>query len=1034
MHVASWRKLLSTLALACCLAPAARAVEPVDDFLSALRKRQMFEEALEYLGQLQNNPHVDESTRQRVLYEQGVIALESAASQRDPRNRDAQLTLAGERFAEFLRTFPQHSLAGSARIQTANMLIERARAEAAAARDADPAEPALAAARKRFDEARAQFDEAEKDFEERLAKLPRLVAPGDSQAQAGKQQLASDLAQVRMLRPTVDYELGATYPPDSADAKRHLLAAATSYHRLYETYRTRAVGLLARLWEGRCHQQIGAMVPALACFRELSDLPANDDTQVIRAKATRHALECLTSESQKKYQEAIERGERWQQEGGGPQSDPDALAIRYLTALAYQAQSENLPAKDPNRRKLAGFAREYAEPVTRHPGQYQRPAKMLLVALSGNKDASDAKKPTARGAGDGNVTFADAFEQARQALERMQAAAGELQALGGKGDEATLRQLTQQKQAAADAARQALQLALRVSDENVSADHLNSARYYLCFVEWDAGHLHEAAVLGEFLANRYADSLPGRQGARIALAAYIKMYADSPEADKQFEASRIEALGELMLKRWPGQEEADEAALQLLGFTANRAEWNKALEYLNKVSENSPRRGQAELRAGQALWSAYLRRSQLPEGERPPQAELDGLKQQAQKVLEQGVARMEKAGEVDATLAAAVFALAQICVDTGQPDKAIAWLEHPKIGPLTLVKAKHPVAARETFAVETHKLALRAYIAVQPQQLTKAEEAMDALEQWVQGGGDAKAAENLTAIYISLGRQLEQHLQDLRKSGQTKELDTVSQAFEVFLDRVTKRESGNSFASLNWVGETYFSLGGGFDEGPAKASEKSRAYFQKAAEAYRKLLEVAAQDPKFKDNPDSLLGVRLRLADCLRRAGKFDEAITIIVEVLKQKPMLLPAQLQAAETYQAQGAADPKGYALAILGGAPGRDGKNAVWGWAKLSNLTMRDPQFAETFHKARLNLTESRYRYALSQSDAARRSKVLEAAKQDLWITYKLRPDLGGQETAARYDRLLKQIQRDLGRQETGLEEFKQRDAAGATTAASP
>ena len=56
--------------------------------------------------------------------------------------------------------------------------------------------------------------------------------------------------------------------------------------------------------------------------------------------------------------------------------------------------------------------------------------------------------------------------------------------------------------------------------------------------------------------------------------------------------------------------------------------------------------------------------------------------------------------------------MAQICVETGQPDKAIAWLEHPKFGPLTLVKADSPVAAREGFATETYKIALRAYIAV----------------------------------------------------------------------------------------------------------------------------------------------------------------------------------------------------------------------------------------------------------------------------------------------------------------------------------
>src|SRR4029079_13141426 len=107
------------------------------------------------------------------------------------------------------------------------------------------------------------------------------------------------------------------------------------------------------------------------------------------------------------------------------------------------------------------------------------------------------------------------------------------------------------------------------------------------------------------------------------------------------------------------------------------------------------------------------------------------------------------------------LSLAQIYVETGQPDKAIAWLENAKMGPLTLVKANNPAAAREAFANETYKIALRAYIAVQPQQIKKAEEVMDLLEKHVQKSGDAAAAENHIGIDITLGRELNQGLHAL---------------------------------------------------------------------------------------------------------------------------------------------------------------------------------------------------------------------------------------------------------------------------------
>ncbi|MEX0978214.1 MAG: hypothetical protein WDZ48_05155, partial [Pirellulales bacterium] len=106
----------------------------------------------------------------------------------------------------------------------------------------------------------------------------------------------------------------------------------------------------------------------------------------------------------------------------------------------------------------------------------------------------------------------------------------------------------------------------------------------------------------------------------------------------------------------------------------------------------------------------------------------------------------------------------------------------------------------------------------------------------------------------------------------------------------------------------------------------------------------------------------------------------------------------------------------------------NLIWGWAKISKMTMSNPKFAETFHQARLNIAEARYRYALAQKDQDRRTKILQAAVQDLWSTYKLFPDLGGPDTSARYDRVLKTIQKALGQPDIGLAEFNQRDAASA------
>jgi tetratricopeptide (TPR) repeat protein len=298
---------------------------------------------------------------------------------------------------------------------------------------------------------------------------------------------------------------------------------------------------------------------------------------------------------------------------------------------------------------------------------------------------------------------------------------------------------------------------------------------------------------------------------------------------------------------------------------------------------------------------------------------------------------------------------------------------------------------------------------------------MAALEKLAQGSGNVKAAENLTTIYVSLGRQLQEDLKALRTSGKTEDVARTSAAFQVFLDRLLERNAGGSLASLNWVAETYYHLAQEQVARDGGLTSNARPTYEKAAAAYQKLLTAAEKDAKFKASPDLLLGLKLRLAECYRGAGNFDGAIDSVNQVLAAKPTLLTAQVAGAATYQAQGATDPKGYEKAIMGGSPDKDGKNRVWGWSQLSRVTMGDPKFAAVFHEARLAIVESRFRYALLEKDPQRRQRLLQAAVQDVRSTFNVRPDLGGAETTAKYEQALKQLQKTLGQPETGLQEFK-------------
>jgi len=1019
-----------------------RGTEPVQAFLVALRDRKMYDEAIDYAQRLSDNKYLPESQRQKSLYEQGQVLLASAADQQSAADRATQLSRAAELLEKFVVAFPEHSAASSAEFQIIDILVQRGQIDARELGRAEAKPDSLTAARERFEEAKQRFGATEKRFDAALQKFPKFIGPEQSELKEQRDQLSGDLARLRLLGASIEYELATTWASGQLESKKHLQAAAQGFSAVHKSYRTGSAGLLARLWEGRCYQELGETKQAIGCFKELMDQPATQaEVRTIKTKATRHALECWSKEIEKRHPDMIERGEQWAKEIGARQSDADALAIQYYTGAACHTQSKVLPPQDPQRKKLEGAARQRLVFVADHPGDFQRPARVMLASLD---PAKSIKRATSS-----SKTFAEALEKATQALAIMQEASAALKAPPKDADAKAMADYQQQKDDQTALALAELQSALRLADAKTPVADLNFARYYLCHLAWEAGEYYDAAVLGQYLAERFPDSVPGKRGARLALAAWVRIYSDIKDGDKAYEAARVEQMAELIFKQWPNDEEADEAALTMLSFVVANRQFDKVPVYLAKIPETSPRRGAAELRAGQSLWSGYLQASQATDGERPAQSKLDALKNSALEILTKGIERVEKANPADPSLPAALLTMAQIEVETGHPDKAITWLERPKIGPLAVAKASAGNSARNAFAIETYKMALRAYIAVTPQQMKKAQATMTALEKLVQASGDAKSVENLTAIYISLGREMQKHLEALRKAGRVQEIDAVAKAFEVFMDRITERKEGVSYATLNWVGETYSSLAGTMESGSPGLAAKAPEFYRKAAAAYQRMLELAEKDPKFRENPNGLIPARLRLADCYRRGGNMDEAIQTLVGVLKQKPNLLAVQVQAAEAYQAKGATDPAAYAAAIRGGDPGKDGKNVVWGWSKISIVTTPRPDnpndensasnkpankadLEKTFHQARLKMAEARMQFALTQKDEAKRNNILEAAKQDLWYTYKVQPLLGGPTTTTEYDRLLKQIQKHLGGTENGLEEFKQRDAAGASAEA--
>ena len=166
--------------------------------------------------------------------------------------------------------------------------------------------------------------------------------------------------------------------------------------------------------------------------------------------------------------------------------------------------------------------------------------------------------------------------------------------------------------------------ALGMADADTPLEDVNAARYYLAYLYWIREDAYRAAVLGDFLARRYPQSVGATQGAKIAMAAYGRIAAEtSSDAERDFANARQVATADFIAERWPDGPEAADAFMTLLRTAIVGGNLDAARGLLEKLPPDSPRRADAELTLGRALWAKHLQAMRLDDAERPAAEQLD---------------------------------------------------------------------------------------------------------------------------------------------------------------------------------------------------------------------------------------------------------------------------------------------------------------------------------------------------------------------------------------------------------------------------
>jgi tetratricopeptide (TPR) repeat protein len=389
--------------------------------------------------------------------------------------------------------------------------------------------------------------------------------------------------------------------------------------------------------------------------------------------------------------------------------------------------------------------------------------------------------------------------------------------------------------------------------------------------------------------------------------------------------------------------------------------------------------------------------------------------------MEDGIKGLDEAGgSVTAHLVNAVYSLAQIYIDDSQNAKAIPLVEHARYGPLTLVKANHPVLQAfnvKEFREATYNLALRAYIGAigdNPELMAKAEQTITALEQELEGN-----TEKLMFSYTRMAQELKKQLADAPEAKK----QSIATGYAKFLAKM--RDGGNSkkYDTLAYVLKSFEGLAEGFAEEGKPLSPQAKSFYREAVATGERILKLTEDgDIQPKPSENALLAVRAVLARCAGRTGEFEKALDMYEAILADKPYMLSVQVDAAMAYQEMGRDDPKFYKYALAGGRPGAaDGEKAkIWGWTQISKVTQKNPKFIDTFHESRYQMAVCYYELGRTSDEERLRNIYLNNVKKASLAIFTQFPTMGGPELKQKYDRLIKAAQRELGESQTGLASF--------------
>ena len=1020
--------LIAAAALLGGLSTPAAAEEPYLEFIRGLRARRYYDTALEYIDAVKGRRDLPDEVKLLLPYEEGVTLTDGAMLLKNPEKQKEQLDEAAARFEDFVKAAPpDHPLQGEANMQRARIAQNKARVEISQAlmpANEGNAEAFRRRARDYITQARDIFQQAHDQYRTRFKAFPTFIPEEEKARRAERKQVEAQFMQSQFDLARTTYDEAQTYPEDSEKRSQLLNQAAAEFEEMHQKYRSQVAGLFARLWQGKSFEEQDEIRKALGIYNEILDHPGSTGSmQRLQDTARRFRLICLNHPDRRDHQLAIDEASQWRRDARNRVRTEIGLGITYELARAYESIAEDRTTPPAEKTEAYKQAKAFATQVSLVPGELRGPAMSMLQRVSA-KLGQEEGDPT---------TFDGAFGAANLLKDDYDRYRAEADAAAAKGDAAGEAAAREKMQAASAEMARMYRLGIQLARSSTDSEQLATAYYRLVYAHYIAGEYLQAAVLGQYVAQRYrtTNSLVASEAAYIAIAAFTQEFNEAQPGDREFELDQVVGQATQIIEDFPESDRANDGKMSVAQLYEADGQPGKAADWYDRVAETSDSYANAQLRAGLAYYNAFVLASNLPDGERPSVDDLAAMREQGVGKLQQGIDLTEQKLASDSAtpdlLVIGKRVLAQLRNADGlyrtQGDRTGA-IELLTEGPHSVVAAmavpegqERPTDPRKINnrknASATYQTLLRAQIGVRD--LEAARQAREKLEAVA---GQEDAAE-LTRIYEAFGRELQTELKQLRQAGQNDRVADVQAAFKEFLDQLAGRQDGQTYNSLLWIAETYGGLGEGAKN--AGASAEAATFFDRSAEAYGRILEKAAADPQFVSDPAYLTGVKVRLANSQRLKGDFEAAEKTILGVLAENPKALDAQRDAAKLYDewASQTGDPAHYKTALAG-----DKQTGVWGWAltaaKLQRTVDQDPsneQYVGDLFDARYRQAETSLNYGRQLTDGDEAAQTWARAKQDINRFAALQGEFPA-EQYRRFNELFGELQTQLGEPVTGLD----------------